>query len=215
MAAHSNILAGKIPWTEEPGDWSTQCCKESDTPERLSVQSRCARWGILGFQQMLEKWTKDRLIQQMKWQKKAVILKSLQADRGRRGIVRLSRWLRVDSDWKEVLGGMRSSMWRAKRCVLTRIRWVLWACLVLYTAGHNLCLIWPSQQALGDIRAATVVSVLQIRSLQLMKFKGPARVPCESAVEQVWTSTMWLHIQCLSGTCHSLHWQPHLVISLT
>ena len=82
--------------------------------------------------------------------------------------------------------------------------------LVLYSAGHNLCLIWPSQQALGDIRAATVISVLQIRSLQLMKFKRPARVPCESAEEQVWTSTTWLHNQCLSSTCHSLHWQPHL-----
>ena len=40
---------------------------------------------------MFVKQTKDRLMQQMKWQKKAVILKSLQADRGRQGIVRLSR----------------------------------------------------------------------------------------------------------------------------
>lgn len=159
---------------------------------------------------MFVKRTKDRLMQEMKWQQKAVILKSLQAHRGRQGIVRLSRWLRVDSDWKEVLGGMRSSMWQVKRHVLTRIRWVLWAYLVLYSAGHNLCLIWPSQQALGDIRAATGISVLQIRSFQHRKFKRPAGVPCESAVEQVWTSTMWLHNQCLSSTCHSLHWQPHL-----
>lgn len=126
---------------------------------------------------MFVKRTKDRLMQQMKWQKKAVILKSLQADRGRQGIVRLSRWLRVDSDWKEVLGGMRSSMWQAKRHVLTRIRWVLWACLVLYSTGHNLCLIWPSQQALGDIRAATVISVLQIRSLQLLKLRDQPGSP--------------------------------------
>ena len=27
MATHSNILAWKTPWTEEPGGWS---CKESD-----------------------------------------------------------------------------------------------------------------------------------------------------------------------------------------
>ena len=34
MATHSNILAWKIPWTEEPG-CSPWGCKESDVTERL------------------------------------------------------------------------------------------------------------------------------------------------------------------------------------
>ena len=35
MAAHSSILAWRIPWTEEPGSpWG---CKESDTSERLTL----------------------------------------------------------------------------------------------------------------------------------------------------------------------------------
>ena len=33
MAAHSSILAWRIPWTEEPGSLGPQCCKESDTTE--------------------------------------------------------------------------------------------------------------------------------------------------------------------------------------
>ena len=33
MATHSNILAWRIPWTEEPGGLSTQGLKESDTTE--------------------------------------------------------------------------------------------------------------------------------------------------------------------------------------
>ena len=36
MAAHSNILAWRIPWTEEPGGFCPQGRKESDTPERLT-----------------------------------------------------------------------------------------------------------------------------------------------------------------------------------
>ena len=36
MAAHSSILAWKIPWTEEPGRlYSPRGRKESDTTERL------------------------------------------------------------------------------------------------------------------------------------------------------------------------------------
>ena len=36
MATHSNILAWKIPWTEEPGRlYSPWGCKESDRTERL------------------------------------------------------------------------------------------------------------------------------------------------------------------------------------
>ena len=30
MAAHSSILAGKILWTEKPGDYNPQGCKELD-----------------------------------------------------------------------------------------------------------------------------------------------------------------------------------------
>ena len=34
MAAHSSILAGRSPWTEEPGELQSTGCKESDTTER-------------------------------------------------------------------------------------------------------------------------------------------------------------------------------------
>ena len=37
MAAHSSILAWKIPWTEEPGGLQSMGCKESDTTEPLST----------------------------------------------------------------------------------------------------------------------------------------------------------------------------------
>ena len=33
MASHSSILAGKVPWMEEPSDYSPQSGKESDTTE--------------------------------------------------------------------------------------------------------------------------------------------------------------------------------------
>lgn len=33
--------------------------------------------------------------------------------------------------------------------------------------------------------------------------------PVSQQWSRCWTSTMWLHNQCLSSTCHSLHWQPH------
>ena len=35
MAAHSSILAWRIPWTEEPVSYSPRGRKESDTTERL------------------------------------------------------------------------------------------------------------------------------------------------------------------------------------
>ena len=41
MAAHSSILAWRIPWTEEPGGLQSRGCKESDTTERLSTQPSC------------------------------------------------------------------------------------------------------------------------------------------------------------------------------
>ena len=37
MAAHSGILAWRIPWTEEPGGLQPQGHKESDTTERLTL----------------------------------------------------------------------------------------------------------------------------------------------------------------------------------
>ena len=33
MATHSSIRAWKIPWTEEPGDYSSWGCKELDKTE--------------------------------------------------------------------------------------------------------------------------------------------------------------------------------------
>ena len=40
MATHSNILAWRIPQTEEPGRlYNACCCKESDTTERLSLHT--------------------------------------------------------------------------------------------------------------------------------------------------------------------------------
>ena len=39
MAIHSSILAGKTPWTEEPGWYSPWDHKESDTSEQLSTHT--------------------------------------------------------------------------------------------------------------------------------------------------------------------------------
>ena len=39
MATHSNILAWRIPWTEEPGGLQSMGRKESDTTERLHFLS--------------------------------------------------------------------------------------------------------------------------------------------------------------------------------
>ena len=33
VANHSSVLAWKIPWTEEPGSYSSWGCKELDTTE--------------------------------------------------------------------------------------------------------------------------------------------------------------------------------------
>ena len=42
MAAHSSILAWRIPWTEEPGGLQSTGSQESDTPEvMLSHDSAC------------------------------------------------------------------------------------------------------------------------------------------------------------------------------
>ena len=39
VAAHSSVLAWKIPWTKKPGGLQPVGCKESDTTERLSMQA--------------------------------------------------------------------------------------------------------------------------------------------------------------------------------
>ena len=38
MATHSNILARKIPWTEEAGGYSQWVQKESDLTAQLSIE---------------------------------------------------------------------------------------------------------------------------------------------------------------------------------
>ena len=43
MATHFSILAGKIPWTEEPGGCSPWGHKESDTTEQLSTYAHLTR----------------------------------------------------------------------------------------------------------------------------------------------------------------------------
>ena len=42
MATHLSILAWRIPWTEEPGGYSSGNCKESDTTEQLSLSCSVA-----------------------------------------------------------------------------------------------------------------------------------------------------------------------------
>ena len=39
MAAHSSILAWRIPWTEEPDGIQSTGSKESDMPEGLSTHT--------------------------------------------------------------------------------------------------------------------------------------------------------------------------------
>ena len=36
MVTHFSILAGRIPWTEEPGGLQSSGCKESDTTKQLT-----------------------------------------------------------------------------------------------------------------------------------------------------------------------------------
>ena len=40
IAAHSSILAWRIPWTEEPGGLQTMGSQESNMTERLSMRER-------------------------------------------------------------------------------------------------------------------------------------------------------------------------------
>ena len=44
MAAHSSVLAWKIPWTAEPGSYCPWGRKESDTTERFHfIVSKCIK----------------------------------------------------------------------------------------------------------------------------------------------------------------------------
>ena len=36
-ATHSNILAWRIPWTEEPASYSPRGCRESDRTDQLTA----------------------------------------------------------------------------------------------------------------------------------------------------------------------------------
>ena len=46
MAAHSSILAWRIPWTEEPAGYSPWCRKETDTTEQVTLLLSSSRgWG--------------------------------------------------------------------------------------------------------------------------------------------------------------------------
>ena len=51
MATRSNILAWKIPWTEDPGGYSPWGSKESDETEHASMRGWLKTTGIyfLGF----------------------------------------------------------------------------------------------------------------------------------------------------------------------
>ena len=56
MAAHSSILAWRIPWMEELGGLQSTGHKESDTTERLHFQSLCmtdCRFTIASLQMKL------------------------------------------------------------------------------------------------------------------------------------------------------------------
>ena len=46
MATRSSILAGKIPWTEEPGRPQSMESQESDTTERLGRQAFTVEQGV-------------------------------------------------------------------------------------------------------------------------------------------------------------------------
>ena len=43
VAAHSSILAWRIPWTEEPGGLQSMGHKESDMPEQLSTHAHTSQ----------------------------------------------------------------------------------------------------------------------------------------------------------------------------
>ena len=44
MATHSDILAWRIPWTEEPGGLQSMGHKELDTTERLTLSLSCVSY---------------------------------------------------------------------------------------------------------------------------------------------------------------------------
>ena len=59
MAIHSNTLAWKIPWTEEPGRLQSRGHKESDTTDRYNKYQHCQLWLLKDF----EKWNAMQPVQ--------------------------------------------------------------------------------------------------------------------------------------------------------
>ena len=52
MAAHSSILAWRIPWTEEPGDLQSWGGKESDMTEQLTLS-------LFSYHYLYPHWSPD------------------------------------------------------------------------------------------------------------------------------------------------------------
>ena len=63
MAAHSSILACRIPWTEEPGALQTMGVAESDMTERLNAHT--GRWvrrvGCAVFDRMVSRGLPEKV----------------------------------------------------------------------------------------------------------------------------------------------------------
>ena len=47
MVTHSNILAWKIPWTEDPGGLQSIGCKELDTTEQLTLSTHIQNYKMI------------------------------------------------------------------------------------------------------------------------------------------------------------------------
>ena len=63
MAAHTSILAWRIPWTEEPGVLQTMGVAESDMTERLNTHT--GRWvrrvGCAVFDRMVSRGLPEKV----------------------------------------------------------------------------------------------------------------------------------------------------------
>ena len=60
MTTHSSILAWRIPWTEEPGGLQSMGSQESDTTQRLSMNTHKGIVSIpeVGVLSLLKRWMK-------------------------------------------------------------------------------------------------------------------------------------------------------------
>ena len=61
MAAHSSILAWRIPWTEEPG------CKELDVTERLTLSLSLLETGRPCYGHLQKKGTDGQVKEPVAW----------------------------------------------------------------------------------------------------------------------------------------------------